>query len=284
MAIDQYLKEVRRYPLLGQEEERQFAKLAKTGDLNSRQHLINSNLRLVISIAAEYSRNGILEDLIQEGNQGLIKAADGFNPDLGYRFSTYATWWIKQGIFSYFEKLDDIRLPPEQRKLRKMVCGIITDYLCTHSEEPSHEQIAAELSRYNGKKYSGNDVKELLMMYESIKVSSLNRQVGEDADAERMDFIEGADGRDNLEAMAGASTADAVLSQIRQLDADDLTRKVLEEKLYNTIQFGELADSLGLTKERVKQNYNKGIRLLRNALKNNPQFMSSVRLPTDAGQ
>ena len=99
-TVRQYLRDIGRYPLLEAEVERDIARKARTGDKEARQTLINSNLRLVVSIAKRYRGNGSLEflDLVQAGNNGLMTAADRYDPEKGYKFSTYATWWIRQTI------------------------------------------------------------------------------------------------------------------------------------------------------------------------------------------
>jgi len=276
MALEHYLREIRKYPGLGHEEERKVATLAKEGDLSNRELLIKSNLRLVVKIARKYSKNGISDELIQQGNQGLIHAVDGFNPDLGYRFSTYATPWVKHGIFSYFEEQEFIKLPPEQRELRKRIHKVITDYLGAHSEEPSHEQIAAELNKSSAKKYCGGDVEELLQKYESIKVSSLNKPLNEDTDDELVNVLEDVNGKNALEVMIDASTSDIVHEQIINLKTDDLTKTVLKEILYNHKSLGELSHNLRVEREKVKQIYERGMRLLKHNLRKNPQFVSSA--------
>ena len=278
MAIEQYLAEIHKYPLLTAEQELELSKSAKKGDLDSRELLITSNLSLVVSIALNYSRNRKLEDLIQQGNCGLLQAADKFDPNLGYRFSTYATWWIRQEIFSFFEGKDMFKISSEQRIIRKRIYGVIIDYLGAHSEEPSYEQIATELNKSCAKKYSARDIEELLQMYDNLEVTSLNKPICEDADAEQIDFVAGEDGRDTLESIASASTVDIIYKQIRQLETDDFTKKILEEKLYNHKSLKDLTVMMRLRTEQVRQRYTKGIRLLKYTLKNNPQFMESVRL------
>lgn len=275
MALEHYLREIRKYPALGKEEESKVAALAKEGDFTSRELLIKSNLRFVIKIARKYSRNRISEDIIQQGNQGLILAVDKFNLDLGCRFSTYATWWIKNGIFSYFEDQKIIKLPYEQIKIRKKIHKFIADYLNAHSEEPSYEQIAAELNKPETKKYSAKDVEGLLRKYEHVKVFSLNKQLSEDANNEVIDVLEDVNGKNALESMVYKSAVDIINKQIINLKTDELTIKILKGRLYNNKSFEELSEDCGLKIRKVKGVYEKGIRLLKRHLMTNHQFVSS---------
>jgi len=274
MALEHYLKEIRKYPTLRHEEEKRIASLARKGDLSSRELLIKSNLRLVIKIAIKYSKGGISEDLIQQGNQGLVQAVDGFEPGLGYFFSTYATPWIKNGIFSYFEEQEIIKLPFKQRELRKRIYKFIISYLGKHLREPSDEQIAAELNKNEPGKYSERDVKELLQIYENIKVSSLNKPLGKDAEEEHIDILEGSN-RNVLESISEEATVNMIRYKMNNLNADRLTKIILRGKLFNNKSTVELARYLGLKKEKVEQIYEKGTRLLKRNLMTNPKFIGS---------
>jgi RNA polymerase primary sigma factor len=118
-AVTAYLKSIGRYPLLTGKEEIELTRAAKTGDAAARERLINSNLRLVVSIARKYLNRGLtLSDLIQEGNLGLMRAVEKFDPERGYRFSTYATWWIRQAVIrGIADKSRMIRLPGHLNEL-----------------------------------------------------------------------------------------------------------------------------------------------------------------------
>lgn len=267
MALDQYLAEIGRYPLLTPDKELEVARASRAGDSASRELLINSNLRLVVSIAKRYSRDGILPDLIGEGNIALIDAAEKYDPERGAKFSTYAFRGIERRIWSYLDRQRMIRLPPEQKALMRTIYRINNEYLIANSEEPTPQHIADELNGQQSKKrYTRNDIMELLQMYQDISVGSLNRPIGYDGDSEKMDFIPGEDGREMVEDIAGKSIADKVRVQISQLEVDEVDRRILDMVLYEHKDFNEVATALNLRREQIKQRYSRGLRSLRSKL------------------
>ena len=267
MALDQYLAEIGKYPLLTPDRELEVARSARAGDTASRELLINSNLRLVVSIAKRYSKDGILLDLIGEGNLALTDAAEKYDPERGAKFSTYAFKGIERRIWSYLDSQRFIRLPPEQKALMRAIYRISNEYLISHSEEPNPQHIADELNKQQSKKrYTAGNIRELLHMYENISVESLNRPVGEDGDSERMDFVPGDDGREMVGDIAGRSLADKVRAIIGKLAIDPTDRIIIESVLYEHKDFNEIADSLKLRREQVKQKYSRGLRFLRSSL------------------
>lgn len=142
-----YLKEIRRFPLLSREEEIELAQRAERGDQEAKEKLINANLKLVVSIAKNYQGHGIpLLDLIQEGNLGLLKTIERFEWQKGYKFSTYATWWIRQRITRLiFNNSHTIRIPMWFRAGSRKIADYQEDYLKEHGKLPSPEKIAKEL-------------------------------------------------------------------------------------------------------------------------------------------
>jgi len=275
MALDQYLAEIGKYPLLTHDRELELVRASRAGDPTSRELLINSNLRLVVSIAKRYSRDGILPDLIGEGNIALIDSAEKYDPEGGAKFSTYATKGIERRIWSYLDRQRMIRLSPGQKALMRTIYHISNEYFITNSEEPTPQHIADELNRQQSKKkYNRNDIWELLQMYENISVGSLNRPVGDGGDSEKMDFVPGDDGRDMVENIAGNSIVDKVRAQISQLAVDEADKTILEMVLYEYKNFNEIATALNIRREQVKQRYFKGIRLLRSNLRDSGIFDS----------
>ncbi len=139
-----YLKEVRKYPLLSQEEERRITTRLKKGDKKARNRLIEANLRLVIKIAKKYQNRGLsLIDLIEEGNMGLIRAVDKFNPQKDCRFSTYATWWIKQSVErAIINQTRTIRIPIHVADDVNKVLKEIYNFQQTHDREPTIEELS----------------------------------------------------------------------------------------------------------------------------------------------
>lgn len=267
MVLEQYLSEIRKYPSLTPERELDVARAAKSGDPTNRELLINSNLRLVVSIAKRYSRKGILPDLIGEGNIALIDAAEKFDPEKGVKFSTYAFRGIERRIWSYLDRQRMIRLPQEQKALMRTIYRISNEYLIANSEEPTPQYIADELNKQQSKKrYTRNDIRELLQMYENIAVGSLNRPVGDDGDSEKMDFVPGEDGREIVEDIGGKSIADSVRGAIGDLNIGDQDKIILEKILYEHRNLNEIAGELELRREQVKQRYERGLRVLRTEL------------------
>jgi RNA polymerase nonessential primary-like sigma factor len=273
MALDRYLAELGKYPLLTPDRELEVARASRAGDSTSKELLINSNLRLVVSIAKRYSRDGILPDLIGEGNIALIVAAEKYDPERGAKFSTYAFKGIERHIWSYLDSQKMIRLPPVQKALMRTIYRISNEYLIANSEEPTPQHIADELNRKQTKKrYTERDINELLQMYENSSVGSLNRSIGDDGDSEKMDFVPGEDGREMVEDLIGKSIADKVRVQINQLKVDETDKAILDRVLYEHQDFNDIATALDLRREQVKQRYERGLRVLRSNLRDSGIF------------
>ena len=176
-AINQYLKEIRQFPLLNAEEERELLNRIQKGDIQAKERIVESNLRLVVSIAKKYQNNGLsLMDLIQEANIGLLTAIDKFEPERGYRFSTYASWWIKQTISRALDnKSKLIRLPAyivEGINKMKNAEKVLT---IEFGRTPTDEELA---------KYMGIDLEYAKKLQDNRKeISSLDVSIGEDEEA-----------------------------------------------------------------------------------------------------
>lgn len=144
MLNSSFSNKIKNNPLLSRQEEIKLSKQAKQGDQKAREKLIESNYRLVISIAKRYHRSDInFEDLLQESSIGLLKAVDKFNPDLGYKFSTYASWWIKQAALQYInESMTDIKVPTHSRMLNAKIKKATLKYEKDTGKSPSYEEIS----------------------------------------------------------------------------------------------------------------------------------------------
>ena len=235
--------------LLTHSEEVDLSRRARTGDKRARQRLIEKNLRLVVSVAKRYRDNGLpFEDLIQEGNIGLMKAVERFDPEKGFRFSTYATWWIRQAVQrAVVDKGRTVRIPVHMsEKVRKT--GKARNALSReHGREPTVEEVAAHLG------WEVEEVREALRA--TTHVSSLSRLVGPDGDTELGELVEDERVPDTPEAVIremealGLQTAVARLPQrtrhvlVRRYGLDDRKRATLED----------LARELGISRERVRQ-------------------------------
>lgn len=244
-----YLNEIGQYPLLTAKEEKELFVRYKNGDKNAYQKIVESNLRLVVSIARRYSHRGFLKlmDLIQEGNLGLIKAIDKFDVNKGYRFSTYASWWIRESIGkSKMNQESLVRIPIHMKEITVKVKKFIDKYFYEHGYKPSIKEICSAL---------GITEKRAKLSLENIEeVISLNSVVGEEADMTLEKFISSDE---NIE--------DDIEFTIDFLEIYDLMKKTLTERelLIICLRTGqidgrewtllEIANKLNLSRERIRQ-------------------------------
>lgn len=259
-SVKVYLKQAASYSLLTKEEERELAEAAAAGDINARNDLVNHNLRLVVSIAKQYMGKGLpLLDLIQEGNLGLMTAVDKFDIEKGFRFATYATYWIKQSIAKAVkEQTRSIRIPINIINLISSVRKAERELGQILKREPKSEEIA---------KFLGLDIKKVKLAYEWVKdASSLDVTIGEDEEATLGDFIED-------------DAATASFATIEDNDRNAIIREVLStlserERFIIEHRFGigltrpetleEVGKQMNLSKERVRQLETMALRKLRN--------------------
>ena len=182
--VKAYLKEIGQVPLLSAEEEQTLARAARAGDADARRRLSEANLRLVVSVAKRYAGRGLpFLDLIQEGNLGLMKAAEKFEPDRGFKFSTYATWWIRQSITrAIADQGRTIRIPVHLVEHINRVRKTAGELLRKNGREPTAEEIAVRLEMEPDRE------RELLQLAQ--EPVSLETPVGEEEDAHLEDFIQ----------------------------------------------------------------------------------------------
>ncbi len=257
--VRMYLKEIGKVPLLSADEEIELAKRMEQGDEEAKRKLCEANLRLVVSIAKRYVGRGMLFlDLIQEGNLGLIKAVDKFDYRKGYKFSTYATWWIRQAITrSIADQARTIRIPVHMVETINKLIRVSRQLLQTYGREPLPEEIAKEMG------ISVDKVREIQKIAQ--EPVSLETPIGEEEDSHLGDFIPD----DDVPAPAEAAAFSMLKEQLVEV-LDTLTER--EQKVLK-LRFGledgrsrtleEVGKEFDVTRERIRQIEAKALRKLR---------------------
>ncbi len=255
-----YLKEIGKVPLLTAEEEITLARCIQHKDVEAKRRLTEANLRLVVSIAKRYVGRGLLFlDLIQEGNLGLIRAVEKFDPERGFKFSTYATWWIRQAITrAIADQARTIRVPVHMVETINKVKAVQRDLLQRNGREPTVQEVAAEMA------LSPARVRDVLKAAQ--EPLSLETPLGEEEDSELGDFVEDLGTDQPLEAVARKIRHEELLRVLDTLTHRE--RKVLE------LRFGlrgeqprtleEVGERFGVTRERIRQVEAKTLNRLKN--------------------
>ena len=257
--VRMYLKEIGKVPLLSADEEIELAQRMEKGDEEAKKKLCEANLRLVVSIAKRYVGRGMLFlDLIQEGNLGLIKAVEKFDYRKGYKFSTYATWWIRQAITrAIADQARTIRIPVHMVETINKLIRVSRQLLQTYGREPSPEEIAKEMG------ISVDKVREIQKIAQ--EPVSLETPIGEEEDSHLGDFIPD----DDVPAPAEAAAFSMLKEQLVEV-LDTLTER--EQKVLK-LRFGledgrsrtleEVGKEFDVTRERIRQIEAKALRKLR---------------------
>ena len=257
--VRMYLKEIGKVPLLTAEDEIELAKRMELGDQEAKKRLAEANLRLVVSIAKRYVGRGMLFlDLIQEGNLGLIKAVEKFDYRKGYKFSTYATWWIRQAITrAIADQARTIRIPVHMVETINKLIRVSRQLLQELGREPTPEEIAAEMDM------PVERVREILKI--SQEPVSLETPIGEEEDSHLGDFIQD----DNVPVPADAATFTLLKEQLEEVlgTLTEREQKVLilrfglEDGRARTLE--EVGKEFNVTRERIRQIEAKALRKLR---------------------
>ena len=257
--VRMYLKEIGKVPLLTPEEEKELAQRMNAGDEEAKRRMTEANLRLVVSIAKRYVGRGMLcLDLIQEGNLGLIKAVEKFDVDKGYKFSTYATWWIRQAITrAIADQARTIRIPVHMVETINKTIRVSRQLLQELGHDPSAEEIAEEMGMPVEK------VRDILKIAQ--EPVSLETPIGEEEDSHLGDFIPDEDASEPSEA--------ASFSLLREQLEEVLSTLAPREKKVLELRFGiidgrtrtleEVGKEFNVTRERIRQIEAKALRKLR---------------------
>jgi RNA polymerase nonessential primary-like sigma factor len=261
-ATQLYLNEIGYSPLLSADEEKYYARQARSGDESGRQRMIESNLRLVVKISRRYINRGLtLLDLIEEGNLGLIRAVEKFDPDLGFRFSTYATWWIRQTIErAIMNQTRTIRLPIHVVKELNIYLRAARELTQKLDHEPSAEEIAEMLDR------PVDDVKRMLGLNE--RVISMDTPVGPDSDSSMVDLIADVQVCDPSQLLQDIDIKDNIAIWLDELS--DKQREVVSRRFglrgFESSTLEEVGREIGLTRERVRQIQVEALKRLRSIM------------------
>lgn len=258
-----YMRDLRKLPVISAEEEKMYARLVEQGNPDARRKMIESNLRLVVKIARRYVNQGLtLLDLIEEGNIGLIKAVEKFDLAKECRFSTYATWWIKQSIErSIANHSRTIRLPVHVSSRVNRISKIVSSYLEKEGREPSVEEIASESG------YRIDFVRNLFTM--AIKTYSLESYIDEESKLTLEEVLPNPDNEEPLSVLEHTRRIEEVASWLDTLGTDE--RKVIMMRFgldggdFQTLE--SIGKVFGVTRERIRQIEQKALNKLRKTVK-----------------
>jgi RNA polymerase primary sigma factor len=256
--VSLYLKDIRKHNILTKEEEQELLKKAQDGDVEAKQKLILSNLRLVVNIAKKYTNKGLgFIDLISEGNFGLIHAIDKFDSEKGYRFSTYAVWWIKQAVTkAIISKGREIRIPSYKHDILNKINKFIMNYITSNSSYPSIDVIS------EGTGLSEKKVQKVMLEFQDML--SLNAAIGDDI------YLEDTISQDEEESLENKvldqlakEEIGKILNQLKPREREILTlRYGLAGGKIHTLE--EVGQQFDITRERVRQIEKKTLEKLRN--------------------
>jgi len=255
---DIYLREIGAAPLLTKEEEVYFARLIQKGDMAAKKRMIESNLRLVVKIARRYIRSGMpILDLIEEGNIGLIRAVEKFDPELGFRFSTYGAWWIQQTIErAIMSQNRTIRLPVHVVKRLNSCLRVSRELAKELDHEPTTEEIAQRLNK------TTQEVEKILALNE--RVISIDMPISEDINKPLLDTI----GSNLLDPAHAAITNNLKKNITNWLEKLTTMQRAVVERRFGLNEFEattleQTGQEIGLTRERVRQLQSEALKSLK---------------------
>lgn len=259
-SIDRYLSEISKLPLLSDNEEIELAQMVKKGSTEAVNKIITANLRFVVSVAKQYQNQGMsLNDLINEGNIGLIKAASKFDETKGFKFISYAVWWIRQSILqALIEQPRIVRLPMNKAIVYNRIMNVIQDFEQKNQREPSNDELAELLDMR---------ADELIILRRSLAFhSSVDVTIGEDDDTTVLDTMVG----DTFEQPDNNLIRNSLDTEIKHSFQilSDREQEVIKyyfgmNEYGQTYSLDEIGEKMDLTRERVRQIKDKAIRKMR---------------------
>jgi RNA polymerase primary sigma factor len=272
-GLNRYLQEIGRFPLLTPQQEIELAKKIKKGDVAARERMINANLRLVVTIARDYVNLGLaLLDLISEGNIGLTKAVERFDPAKGAKLSTYAMWWIKQSIKrALADQSKTIRLPvhlvDKTAKVRRISLQMAEEL----GREPTDEELGEEIG------IPGESVTRLKSL--GIRPISIDVPISDDDSTEFAEVIGDEEAQTPFEMLRDKNMLDEMDGLLNVLDTRE--KKIIAQRFGLDGQepriLEEIGASLGITRERIRQLQNTALTKLRRALRNREDALGLTR-------
>ena len=258
ITIDDYLKDINKIPMLTPDEEKEIGRKAKEGDIDAKNKLITGNLRFVVSVAKQYQGQGLsLDDLINEGNIGLIRAADKFDVDKGFRFISYAVWWIRQSILQALsEQSRTIRLPMNQVRLSSKILKTIQEFEQDNERKPTDEELEELI---------GLSIEKINKIINSNnKMVSLDTPLNDDEEGTLIDIIPNGNPKTDADLIKESNKIElnSIIDKLTNREQDII--RMYFGLTGKNFTLSEIGDKFGITNERARQIKEKALDKLKN--------------------